>query len=382
MKEKKFTTKNFIQIFFIVSFMLVILVPFLMLDTTEIIDSTLENRRMTMWPGWHFNQEMNAWYGHYVEDRVGFREEVVQGYMDGVYRVFGEFSTRMHMFAKDGEVFPANEEYIKAYQHLATDEQLIDSLVIYLDNTNQYLKSQGIPFYFMAGLDKKTVYPECMPDSIHVDESKESIMGMLSGKLSEKEIPYVIPIKELSEAKNQERVYNRIYDSTHWNANGTLLGLTLLDEQIRKDIPDLPPLQKEDFDLSYETKRIEFISLPIMDEIPLLTLKKELAASVREETDLVENLNHMPGTTMRHFVNDNAPGDTKILLFIDSFLQDNAQYFSYRYHDVYLISRQNYERLQEYVEILKPDVVVFENAERAFVDDLYAYVNLRNVSYD
>ena len=23
-----------------------------------------------MWPGWHFNQEINAWYGHYVEDRV------------------------------------------------------------------------------------------------------------------------------------------------------------------------------------------------------------------------------------------------------------------------------------------------------------------------
>ena len=47
-----------------------------------------------------------------------------------------------------------------------------------------------------------------------------------------------------------------------------------------------------------------------------------------------------------------------------------------------MISRQNYERMQYYVETLEPDVVVFENAERAFVDDLYAYVNLANVTYD
>ena len=47
-----------------------------------------------------------------------------------------------------------------------------------------------------------------------------------------------------------------------------------------------------------------------------------------------------------------------------------------------MISRQNYEFMQYYVETLKPDVVVFENAERAFVDDLYAYTNLANVTYE
>ena len=89
---------------------------------------------------------------HYVEDRVAFRETAVRFYMDATYAVFGEFSEDLHMYGKDGEVFPADDGYIRAYQHLATDEELIDSLVTYLDRTNQYLEKQGIPFVFLAGL--------------------------------------------------------------------------------------------------------------------------------------------------------------------------------------------------------------------------------------
>lgn len=385
MKEKKtpaLSAKAIINFIFSVFFMAIILVPFCMLDTTKIIDSTLENRRMTMWPGWHFNQEMNAWYGHYVEDRVGFREEAVQLYMDLTYALFGEFSTDMHMFAKDGEIFPADQAYIKAYQHLATDEKLIDSLVTYLDRTNQYLKRKGIPFYFMVGLDKKSVYNEYMPDEIHVDESKESIMEMLSRKLSDVGVEYVIPVAEFQEAKKTQRIYNKRYDTAHWNASGALLGLTILDEKIRKEKPSVPPLLADDLNLTYVNKRVEFISLPLTEDVPVYEGKPALMASVHEETDLAQNLKHMDGTTVRHFVNDNAPCEETILMFIDSFMQDNGFYFAYRYKEVYLISRQNYENMQYYVETLKPSVVVYENAERAFVDDLYAYVNLANVTYD
>lgn len=162
-------TEKMVNFIFVLVFVGMIFLPFCLLDTTEIIDSSLENRRMTMWPGWHFNQEINAWYGHYVEDRVAFRETTVRFYMDATYAVFGEFSEDLHMYGKDGEVFPADDGYIRAYQHLATDEELIDSLVTYLDRTNQYLEKQGIPFVFLAGLDKKTVYGEEMPDYIHVD---------------------------------------------------------------------------------------------------------------------------------------------------------------------------------------------------------------------
>ena len=375
-------TKKVINFIFALVFVGVIFLPFCLLDTTEVIDSSLENRRMTMWPGWHFNQEINAWYGHYVEDRVAFRETAVRFYMDATYAVFGEFSEDLHMYGKDGEVFPADDGYIRAYQHLATDEELIDSLVTYLDRTNQYLEKQGIPFVFLAGLDKKTVYGEEMPDYIHVDTTKESIMEMLARKLTEKQVPYVIPVQELQEAKQAERVYNQKYDSAHWNVRGAMIGLRLLNEKVREMDPDVPLLTEDVFTASSEKKTLEFISLPITEQVPVYMLKSEYGDSILADGSLLDVLPHVAGTGIQHYLNENALSDKTILILQDSFLDGKQDFFAYRYQNVYMISRQNYESMQYYVETLKPDVVVFENAERAFVDDLYAYTNLANVTYE
>ncbi len=375
-------TEKMVNFIFVLVFVGMIFLPFCLLDTTEIIDSSLENRRMTMWPGWHFNQEINAWYGHYVEDRVAFRETAVRFYMDATYAVFGEFSEDLHMYGKDGEVFPADDGYIRAYQHLATDEELIDSLVTYLDRTNQYLEKQGIPFVFLAGLDKKTVYGEEMPDYIRVDTTKESIMEMLARKLTEKQVPYVIPVQELRDAKQVERVYNQKYDSAHWNARGAMIGLRLLNEKVREMDPDVPLLTEDVFTASSEEKTLEFISLPIMEQVPVYMLKAEYGDSILADGSLLDVLPHVAGTGIQHYLNENALSDKTILILQDSFLDGKQDFFAYRYQNVYMISRQNYESMQYYVETLKPDVVVFENAERAFVDDLYAYTNLANVTYE
>lgn len=375
-------TEKMVNFIFALVFVGMIFLPFCLLDTTEIIDSSLENRRMTMWPGWHFNQEINAWYGHYVEDRVAFRETAVRFYMDATYAVFGEFSEDLHMYGKDGEVFPADDGYIRAYQHLATDEELIDSLVTYLDRTNQYLEKQGIPFVFLAGLDKKTVYGEEMPDYIRVDTTKESIMEMLARKLTEKQVPYVIPVQELRDAKQVERVYNQKYDSAHWNARGAMIGLRLLNEKVREMDPDVPLLTEDVFTASSEEKTLEFISLPITEQVPVYMLKSEYGNSILADGSLLDVLPHVAGTGIQHYLNENALSDKTILILQDSFLDGKQDFFAYRYQNVYMISRQNYESMQYYVETLKPDVVVFENAERAFVDDLYAYTNLANVTYE
>ncbi len=375
-------TEKMVNFIFALVFVGMIFLPFCLLDTTEIIDSSLENRRMTMWPGWHFNQEINAWYGHYVEDRVAFRETAVRFYMDATYAVFGEFSEDLHMYGKDGEVFPADDGYIRAYQHLATDEELIDSLVTYLDRTNQYLEKQGVPFVFLAGLDKKTVYGEEMPDYIRVDTTKESIMEMLARKLTEKQVPYVIPVQELRDAKQVERVYNQKYDSAHWNARGAMIGLRLLNEKVREMDPDVPLLTEDVFTASSEEKTLEFISLPITEQVPVYMLKSEYGDSILADGSLLDVLPHVAGTGIQHYLNENALSDKTILILQDSFLDGKQDFFAYRYQNVYMISRQNYESMQYYVETLKPDVVVFENAERAFVDDLYAYTNLANVTYE
>ena len=379
MKKK---TMNIINCIFSILFLLIIFVPFCMLDTTEIIDSELENRRMTMWPGWHFNKEINEWYGHYVEDRVGFREDAVRLYTNAVYDIFGEFTEDLHMYGKNEEIFPADREYVRAYQNLATDEQLIDSLVTYLDRTDAYLEEQGIAFAFVAGLDKKTVYGEYMPDYIRVDESKEGIMEMLSRKLTDAGVPYVIPIEEYAQAKKNDKIYNRIYDTAHWNALGAMECIRLLDEEIWKQNDAIVPVSEDAYVLGYEEKRLDNSCIDIREKVPVYTLKPEYADTVWQNTETTAQLEGIGRMPLMHMENSEALSNQSILIMHDSFLDNKTYYFTYRYKDVYMVSRHDYECMQQYVEILEPDVVVFEVAERAFVDDLHAYVNLANVTYE
>lgn len=378
MKKKKMKLLNCI---FCLAFLAMIFVPFCMLDTTEVIDSTLENRRMTMWPGWGFDRAINEWYGHYVEDRVGFREEAVRAYSVSTLALFGEFSDGLHMYGKEKEIFPADKDYVRAYQNLATDEELIDNLVTYLARTDAYLKEQGIPFVFMVGLDKKTVYGEFMPDSIRVAE-KESIMEMLSRKLDEEGVTYVIPVEEYQELKKTQKIYNKKYDCAHWNDLGAMACLKIVNEKVREENSLVPILSEDAFDLSYREEQVTYLAAPIPEMVPVYTLKPEYNGEIVQDSELASKLERIAGTSAQCFFNENALSDQSILILQDSFLQDKAKYFTYRYKEVYLISRQNYERMQYYVEMLRPDVVVYENAERSFVDDLYAYVNLANVTYE
>lgn len=366
---------------FCLAFLAMIFVPFCMLDTTEAIDSSLENRRMTMWPGWGFDRAINEWYGHYVEDRVGFREEAVRAYSVSMFALFGEFSDGLHMYGKEKEIFPADKDYVRAYQNLATDEELIDNLVTYLARTDAYLKEQGIPFVFMVGLDKKTVYGEFMPDSIRVAE-KESIMEMLSRKLDEEGVTYVIPVEEYQELKKTQKIYNKKYDCAHWNDLGAMACLKIVNEKVREENSLVPVLSEDAFDLSYREEQVTYLAAPIPEMVPVYTLKPEYNGEIVQDSELASKLERIAGTSAQCFFNENALSDQSILILQDSFLQDKAKYFTYRYKEVYLISRQNYERMQYYVEMLRPDVVVYENAERSFVDDLYAYVNLANVTYE
>lgn len=370
------------DILFVFLFLSIIFVPFIKLDTTEDINSSLENRAMTKWPGIDWTGEHNEWYGHYVEDRVAFRELAIRGYIKGSYALFHEFTEKLHMYGKDEWVFPADRGYIESYQHLATDEELIDNLVTYLSRTNEYLQSKDIKFIFTVGLDKKTVYDQYMPDSIHVDGSKESILEMLSRKLDDAGVEYVIPVSEFKERTKTEQIYNKVYDSAHWNDLGALYGMQLVDDKIRQTYPDIPPLTMDYYKIKYEDKGIEFIELPISDSVPVLSYKKKKKPDLVARYKKVSKLTLVPGTSMLDYFNPNAPSKRRILIIHDSFLENRDEFFTARYREVFMTPRQNYEHLQEYVEALKPDVVLFENAERAFVDDLYAYTELANVSYD
>ena len=190
----------------------------------------------------------------------------------------------------------------------------------------------------------------------------------------------MIPVEEFRQAAKTTQIYNKKYDSAHWNDFGALYGLQLVSEKFRNLGSVAPVLSEDDYNLSFEEmKTMEFIDIPINEQVPYYTLKVKPALSTNQ--NLEGALKRVNGTSIQHYKNPDAKSDETILVFHDSFLQSNKKFFVNNYKEVYLVSRQNYEGIQYYVNVLQPDLVLYENAERAFADDLYAYTNLRNIQY-
>ena len=368
------------DILFGLLFIALLFIPLLKINTAEHVESEAENRTLTAWPGMGFHSEINAWYGHYMEDRIGFRESAIVFFNRMTYDIFHEFSESLHMHGKNDYIFPADEGYIKSYQRTETNEEIVDNLVVYLQRTSEYLEQKGIPFVFLAGLDKKSIYSRYFPESIHVKEDEKTTMELLTEKLSDADVPFVIPVQEFTEESLHSQIYNKKYDSAHWNDLGAFIGLQLVSKEFASVDRTAPLLSEEDFKLSYEQKdKIEFLDVPIADTIPIYTPVKK--RKLKSDALLLGETQVILGTSMQHYYNKKAKTDKTILIFHDSYLQDNHKFFTYDYKEVYMISRQNYEVVQYYVNLLEPDFVLFENAERAFADDLHAYDRLRDITY-
>ena len=88
-----------------------------------------------------------------------------------------------------------------------------------------------------------------------------------------------------------------------------------------------------------------------------------------------------PGNAVAYYYNENALTDRTILILHDSFLDHKETWYTYRYREVYYGSRGNYTNMKAYIDLIQPDVIIFEVAERAFADDLHAYTELGNVIY-
>lgn len=373
--EQKKKICNFI---FSLAFFLMIAIPFCLLDTTPTITSELENRNMTEWPGLHFSSLYNEWYGHYAEDRIGFRNQAISFNNYVTYYVFGEFAETIHMKGKDGYVFPADEGYIQNYQRLNIDEELLDNLTRYLTNTSEYAKENGTAFITMVCPNKSSVYGQFMPDDIHVDMTKKSALDTLKQKLDASGVDYVIPDAEFRKKAEEEQIYNFKYDSAHWNDLGAFYGMTLLDGKIAETQPDIPLISRESFSLDYREENLELSSLPIKETIPILTYQGAPALSDGANR---KDVSVLPGNNMAYFYNENASTDKTILILHDSFFDNKECYFYGRYREVYSCSRVNYTFMKEYIDVIKPDVIVFELAERSFADDLHAYSELGTYEY-
>lgn len=374
-------TRVIYNIIFILIFMALIIVPSVLMDHEQNKSSDIDNKTLTEWPGFSMDTETIRTIEDYVDDRIGFRSDAIYEYTKISNDVFHVMVHPLFMYGEEGHIYYKDPAYIAAYQKLNTDPEYMDKLVNYLEETNEYLESRNIKFLYFLAPDKKSIYPEYFPKSVHVKEDEISVIDYLSQRLSNSDIEYVIPYNELLEAKKDLVVYNKKYDATHWNEFGSMIGQKLLDEHVQQWFDDVKPLTESDYSLSYEKRtNLDQSDFPIDDDVPVYTLLSDtsqdagayLAAGIKLEVP----------TFYAHYMNPEVTNGKRLVIFTDSYFATYEKFYNNRFSEVYYIHRQNYRYLQYIVNLLFPDAVIFETAERSITGEMPLSTELDNYFYE
>ncbi len=303
----------------------------------------------------------------YYNKRVGLRNEALDAYVLLNDKLFSLMDHPTFMYGKNHYVFFDLDYYIADYQHLNLNEEWAEEYAGWMQRFSDLAHTHGAAFYYTLIPDKKTVYEEYFPSGYNKLGSVSRTDQLLNA-LSKTDVTYVYVLDWLLEAKKTEPVANQKYDAGHWNQNGAFAYAQKLIELLRETHPEIPRLEKAEFDISMQLQKyLPNSEFPINELVPVYT--RITTKSVNESKWLRENASfRIEKPEPVHYVNEEHPELPKLLILHDSYLNGEAKLFLDHFSEVTLIHRDNVKGphdYEAYLELLRPDIVIFENPERS-----------------
>lgn len=147
-------------------FAAMLLLPLAAFDREADVVSTIDNRKLAAAP---FSEEakaadpdLTARIESYVNDRIGFRDQMILGYTVFNDRVFGKMIHPSYCYGQDGYVFfkmGQAEEYNGFYQSFADVVTQIDA----------YCRQRDVPFLLVLDPAKTAVLTDKLPKGVNYD---------------------------------------------------------------------------------------------------------------------------------------------------------------------------------------------------------------------
>ena len=355
--------------FFIIAFMLILMLPLVFVDFETDRISVEENRMLANRPPLF---EIKKHPGKYIKgfdawfvDSIGFREQLL-----ALYRVIDKNSwlnnnvryahgqqvfligeQGHHYFADiDGALIPKfqGKQFITNTQLLTMEEKL--------EEVKMYLERENIPFIVMFCTDKETIYPEFYPRSIR--RGPEPVQLDIITKYIEANTNVdIFNIRQslLLEKDAYQLYYISTGDLSHYTQIGAFFAYRELMKHINKYFPAITPYELNDIEIVYNEREMIFVNLK------LGTTYKELDSSFFNDVSVTRPF------TSENVAFENKKSDLPVILLLgDSYASEPfiGKYLAQQFGKVILIHHRDMRYLEEYVTQFKPNIVVFETAER------------------
>jgi hypothetical protein len=330
--------------------------PLIFIDLSSDRISVQENRKLVdrprvsdikRHPG-TFIREFDAWF----KDSTGFREKLISLYKKRTVFIGQNYyldGTSIVFIGKQGHHFHTHyNQLLPIWQGKRwLDDTQSYELSVKLNKINQYLNERNIPFIVMFCTDKESIYPEFYPDFVIKGPEPTSLDAVVDYISANTNIDFFCIKENLLREKENWLLYPKtgdIYELCHYNETGSFIACLELMGHINKYFPKLKPLTFEDVDITYHINGSSSV-----------TLKNE------------RNYDQIKA----RFIDDALEFENKdlnlptLLLLHDSYAGKFPDYLPQYFGRVILHHWNTLDYFEEYIGKYKPDIVVFESAERA-----------------
>ncbi len=344
-------------------FAAMLLLPLAAFNREADVVSAIDNRKLAAAP---FSEEakaadpdLTARIEDYVNDRIGFRDQMILGYTVFNDRVFGKMIHPSYCYGQDGYVFfkmGQAAEYNEFYQSFADVVTQIDA----------YCRQRDVPFLLVFDPAKTAVLTDKLPKGVNYDRGwvDAFLQAMKEAGI------HVVDNTDLMREKTAQgvEVFNRKYDAGHWNSIGAYYGVNAILEAMREEVPGIQLNRIEDFTVSKELQTTLPVSeFPIEEWTPVVTIPMEL--DDRTENYHGEVALDDQNRAFAHLVNDAvSESDTpKTLVFQGSYMNGKGwSYLANALHEyIYVHNYQNLLNFDYYFNLFQPEYVIFEVTEYA-----------------
>ncbi|MBU6134378.1 MAG: alginate O-acetyltransferase [Clostridium sp.] len=399
------------------AFFLVILIPILFMNFKRDQVSKIDNRMLLNFEDIFSNKDIFNNIESYIDDRIGFRTEMVDIYAKVMDKAFNEITHPKYEYGKDGFIMSKAEEN-------EFNPEFMETYSDFIKEFQDYCNARDIKFLYSVEPRKELIYPEYITEGYNYENRDIEYFLEL---LEEKNINYLNNIETLSEArekgsaldilkqgyrnsgdtetveflenelliidefneldksnvyleneynKNSKKeivdsrglLYDKEYDARHWNETGAIIGISAILDRL-----NLLDNRVETFDISkYEAK--DYINDTLVAsnfEINEITTKYNL---IEDNSIYIEDLEdeikrHESFSNFTLYKNEANPNAPRILIFAGSYFDDKEKFLTESFSE--LMKIHNYRNVLDYeyyINIFNPDIVLFESTEYTHFD--------------
>lgn len=369
----------------ILLFACMLILPLLLFNRQPGSASVLENKNTAVLPDFSafdspFDKRIPQELDEFFTDNIGLKEQGTLAHISLMYRLFHQVAVTDDIEGKSHHLFYLAPHILNTYQGLdAISDAEMDPIVEKMQDLNNTVTSSGAEFVFMPIPNKEEIYPEYMPDNIHVASEDSFLHALKNRLLADGQIATVDTEQALLDAKEtvDGLLYYRNMDPSHWNANGMLAGYLALMDTLQARDASIKGFQREELNVTSESVHLPFHTLAqypsisasfsdMNDEVYNVTPLSGFSGVLDNTQPAGFSLNADTRNLYFHYHNDNARNQKSVLIYGDSYIHSfMLSLLSETFSDVYFFAASvDASTVSEFLELVSPNIILYESVAR------------------